>query len=42
MGLEAGIWAFRQGFEPRDWNLGLKAGLWGGMEEEEKEDQNQA
>ena len=25
---EAEIWAMRLGFEPQDWDLGLKAGIW--------------
>ena len=28
MGLEAGIWALRLGFGPRDWDLGLETGIW--------------
>ena len=30
LGLEAGIWASRLGFGPRDWNLGLGTGIQGG------------
>ena len=28
MGLEAGIWASRLGFEPQGWGLGLEARIW--------------
>ena len=28
MGLEAGIWASRLGFGPRNWDLGLDTGIW--------------
>ena len=28
MGLEARIWSFWIGFGPRDWDLGLKTGIW--------------
>ena len=37
MGLQAEIWALRLEFGPRDWNLGLETGIWGGGMEEEKE-----
>ena len=46
MGLEARIWAWRLGFGPRDWDLGLETGIWalilgfkGGTEEEKKEEE---
>ena len=28
MELEARIWAWRLGFGPQDWDLGLEAGIW--------------
>ena len=51
MGLEAGIWASRLGFEPRGWDLGLEASIWalmleyglqgGGGKTEEKEEKKE-
>ena len=28
MGLEAGVWTLRLRFEPLDWDLSLKVGIW--------------
>ena len=37
MGIEAGIWAWRLGFGPGGWDLGLEAGWGTQRKEKEKE-----